>query len=668
MNNKQSSVEKSFHEVSKLNPLDKTLTPKKIAGTLIRFLSSSIKALSSPTESQHYIFTNNQTGDKTDINSSFACYINKFHQYERHRELYKVKERLVEVAGRLFQNDLIHIENKLAFLHFESKMDVSFMTLDGANSKESIIFIEIRIRAISQIFESMPYNENLMEVMLHVFYHYSEMYKRLKMYKGELLQYQEYLIELLGLQKNSYMKGKVASCLIRYSSPLALLPERELYELFTDYCQSLSDTEKDELKVLMEPKPSRIENFSLSIGRITLQDTQTRNLVTQVKFSLPLRCKVKVPTDFDSSEAGTKIQAQPINSAFADPITMKMLSFIISGISPIYYSDLIVASKDNEPFSFITIEKSGAFTPHLSLIGDGYERDSKSYEHEKITRGSVSEEYKVFASSIMAENLNKLSSLIDLDSVHDIGYNSFSNTCTEVIDINSGETIYQHLSFLTTKDSFNLAKAKYIESNNLRNYNDNYLSLRDMAFKFKPESEKSFFAFIEKSMSLILKGSIEGGSCYGYVWEGINSQKPTPKKETDIQPLVLELLKRFYEVCGIQMTREVTSANGSLDFMISYTDSSGNLMRVCVEMKLAHSKSIFDGATKQLPLYMEGFCKYGVYLVFWFKGGAASKPFLEPRKFSSPEELMSKIDDKKDNRNISTIIIDCSKPLPPSKH
>ena len=137
-----------------------------------------------------------------------------------------------------------------------------------------------------------------------------------------------------------------------------------------------------------------------------------------------------------------------------------------------------------------------------------------------------------------------------------------------------------------------------------------------------------------------------------------------PFKEPEAQPLLYSLLDTFFEIKGIQLSKEPELANGKLDFNCSYTNKSGYIVRTCIEVKNAHHENLIDGLITQLPLYMEASnIESGIFLVLWYKGNNFNFP-----KYETIEELEKMLSHKiPNNKNIEIIIIDCSKQIAPSK-
>jgi hypothetical protein len=114
---------------------------------------------------------------------------------------------------------------------------------------------------------------------------------------------------------------------------------------------------------------------------------------------------------------------------------------------------------------------------------------------------------------------------------------------------------------------------------------------------------------------------------------------------------------------GVQISREVIAANGSLDFHCSYTKDD-KLMKVCIEMKNAHHEQLLHGLTKQLPAYLDGEATQdGIFLVLWYKGDR----FARPTGFTTSDELFKHLETNIPSKyRIRIMIIDCAEKTWPS--
>lgn len=115
---------------------------------------------------------------------------------------------------------------------------------------------------------------------------------------------------------------------------------------------------------------------------------------------------------------------------------------------------------------------------------------------------------------------------------------------------------------------------------------------------------------------------------------------------------------------GIQLSREVRQANGSVDLFFSCTNSNHQVLKVCLEIKKAHHSDVESAISTQLPAYMASEqTDAGIYLVLWLK----HQKFDLPKKYANIAVLQQALKkNNPDNSSIMVLILDCTKPLSPS--
>jgi hypothetical protein len=90
---------------------------------------------------------------------------------------------------------------------------------------------------------------------------------------------------------------------------------------------------------------------------------------------------------------------------------------------------------------------------------------------------------------------------------------------------------------------------------------------------------------------------IVDNSGYKLLW---NDKPKTPKKEEAAQLLFHGLMKEYCKANNIDISREVNSGRGPVDFKFS----NGYTERVLIEVKRASSSKLVQGLTQQLPQYL----------------------------------------------------------------
>jgi len=144
-----------------------------------------------------------------------------------------------------------------------------------------------------------------------------------------------------------------------------------------------------------------------------------------------------------------------------------------------------------------------------------------------------------------------------------------------------------------------------------------------------------------------------------------DSKFSEPKNEIEFQPYISNTLDNHCKTKGINLSREVKEANGSVDIIFSYTSQEQKNLKVCLELKKSHHPDITTAIKTQLPAYLKSAnTESGIYLVIWFK----NKQFQSPKSFVSQDDLIKAISKNNlDDKNISLKVINCSKPISPSK-
>jgi internalin A len=170
--------------------------------------------------------------------------------------------------------------------------------------------------------------------------------------------------------------------------------------------------------------------------------------------------------------------------------------------------------------------------------------------------------------------------------------------------------------------------------------------------------------YIFSLMTNILENEIKMKGGYINFWR--DQKCSEPKNEVEFQPYISNTIDSYCKIKGIQLSREVREANGSVDILLSYTNADQEILKVCVEIKKAHHDDIETAIKTQLPEYMKSAgTDSGIYLAIWLK----NKNFFQPTKYKSENDLNEAI--KQNNpstNNILIKIINCCKRVSPSKH
>lgn len=175
------------------------------------------------------------------------------------------------------------------------------------------------------------------------------------------------------------------------------------------------------------------------------------------------------------------------------------------------------------------------------------------------------------------------------------------------------------------------------------------------------DSNEDLKRFITKTIYSILQKEILLKGGYINFWRDPHCK--IAKNETEFQPYISNTLDNFCKINGVQLSREVSEANGHVDILFSHTNRQQQVLKVCVEIKKAHHQDIESGLKNQLTAYMESSgTDQGIYLVIWMK----NKHLPHPLKYSHSNELLNKLKEQT-TESIDVILLDCTRKNAPSK-
>lgn len=137
--------------------------------------------------------------------------------------------------------------------------------------------------------------------------------------------------------------------------------------------------------------------------------------------------------------------------------------------------------------------------------------------------------------------------------------------------------------------------------------------------------------------------------------------KLLPKLEPEAATGIYAFLQDSSINHGYELMHETSSSSGSVDLYVIATNTNGGFIKICIEIKNAHSDDIEHGLKEQLPEYIRGKnADYGIYLVLSYKCEKFERPLEEL------SNLKLKLTRLNQFSNISVEIFDLSIPLPPS--
>ena len=189
-------------------------------------------------------------------------------------------------------------------------------------------------------------------------------------------------------------------------------------------------------------------------------------------------------------------------------------------------------------------------------------------------------------------------------------------------------------------------------------------------------SAESLFASVVEQLQLLDEKIIDLGANDGFwdvSYDGSRIADTLPKRETGIHPQIRLLLADLELQRGITIVPEHPIGGGNLDFLFSGRTTSGQIVNICVEFKLAHSEKLAHGIEKQLPEYMaRKKSDFGIYVVLDFGGRftANLRSFTIPG-FDTADERLDRVlaaaAINTGHQFLRPVIIKLSKPLTPSK-
>jgi hypothetical protein len=484
--------------------------------------------------------------------------------------------------------------------------------------------------------------------------------------RGQLIQSMNFLTHKLETALSQAERSEVLKSLVSYATTYNLMSRTELEDTLAEYdtCLNKEELEQIALEMYSDPNSAHIYSFSLGAGTLSLANTKDKNISTLIRFSIPFECKHQQTVTVCNDECKPFITFSPITSFWCDPMFEAFMSAKIGNIGWNYFSDL---NKDDAAgFCHVVIEIKDLYVPDLKLVETNYEsidfsekeqiEGKKYYPHKELAIKTMLDAYDVVTQAL---NINK----------KEISSNIFSNFTVQYVDNDKNENIAHKLFALTSPDSFTRSRSLFLEKLASINFQDTYISIKSLLGSTKIETARNLKEFITRTIELIIKKNVEDEGGYRYLWNRNGANRNyLPLSEPEIQPYIIGHLKLFYECAGVQISREVVSANGQIDFLVTFNNTRQEKLMVCVELKLAHNSTLTKGLNMQLPRYMRAErAKHGVFIILWFKGSESGYEFDKPKQYNTVEQLSDELHKVKAYTNISITSINCSKPISPSK-
>lgn len=460
---------------------------------------------------------------------------------------------------------------------------------------------------------------------------------------------------------NQGVIGALLQYLVIYNNLFLVEPIENVRDRVNE-CQSIVD--EDHYTVLNEMvnfSPEHIELKNLSI-ELTDEDDQgfkfdSLDLLTSISFVINHKPSETYKRFEYPGECS--IEFIELRNLFDDPVfyLLNSLQQNINGMPTSIFSDAVGNVANS---SIITITLYEFFHPDFELVEnrisyfDFQEKEAllgrKYYPHKdriiEILRRWYLEHNDEFQMNFSREEIN---------------INFISNYLVNYRD-SYGDSVFHKVHTITNLDSYLHVKERYLEAIARLNLSDEFSIIRKLLLETKIVSANIFQDFIARILDITVKKQIELGGINRYLWK--DQKFSQPGDETDIQPLIQSHIRPILEVKGIQVSREVVAANGSIDFLCSYT-YEGRLFKVGVELKKAHHQNLERGLTQQLPEYSKDQgTRHGIFLVLWYK----NEKYPEPVKYGSIDQMTSSLEKSVPAKyKFSIMAIDCTKAKPPSK-
>jgi len=431
---------------------------------------------------------------------------------------------------------------------------------------------------------------------------------------------------------------------------------REIVEQYENYIQE-SNKQLIQDGLEFNPEDFEIGDMKLRLFEPDFKSYDVDNEIdTILHFVVPLRAKIdRQQLVLDD---GTEFYFQTIDTLYQDPIFsfLDELDMNINGMQITFFSDSI---GNLQTSTLITIKLPYFYHPHFELVDDKFVE--KDFSLEAAKRGGKYYPHK----DLIVEKLHDAYILPDFPLEIEQGKitsNFISNYMIAYFS-KSGKNIHHEVFTITNIDSYFKAKNRYIEDLNKFYMEDELIDIRKFIEETRITNSRNFLDFCYKFLELTIKKAVEFGGLHSAFWKD-SSGVELPVREPKAQPIIFNIIKDLAEMKGIQISREVEAADGSLDFYFSYNTGT-ELMKVCVELKNAHHNALEHGIESQLPLYIKGVGKKeGIFLVLWYKNDI----FDKPKKYDSVTELESFLLTQVPPKfKIIPLIIDCTKKVSPSR-
>ena len=577
-------------------------------------------------------------------------------------------EDLVGLLDSFIQHPEIDIQLKFAVINSEiiALQQVYEFYFQDAPELMQEQFINVRKDFIYECIRSRNNGNqnNLADVELESLYGVFEFYLswQIKSFirKNKYIDIMDLLVSELEKCKDSVLGTNIIWNMIIYNNQFLIKSKHTLEQTVADFYHIIQDEKRELIEDALDFSPADIDmkDYTVELGSYELNNVDFSKVQTIIFATIPL--KAKEPYIRFELNKDTFLEFKTITNPLEDPIFnfYYELKLNINGMPLAILSEALY---DEDTATLLVITLNAFYHPDFEIVSNQIVHTSFSETEALLGRKYYPHKDKIITLLRSLMNSNPQEFPLEI-SIEDININLISNYVVNYIDENS-KSFFHKIYSITNPDSFNKIRTQYLDKVSKINLGEKFLSTRELSIESHIGSSKSLCDFVYKVMELTVKKPIELEGVYRYLWED-RSLMTKPCTEPNAQPLIKSHMRPILETKGIQISREVKAANGSLDYLCSYTQKD-KLFKIGVELKNAHHPDLLHGLIKQLPAYLEGEgTQDAIFVVLWYKNH--NHPY--PSKYGTIGELYTDLSENCPNSyRIRVMVIDCTQQAPPSK-
>lgn len=430
--------------------------------------------------------------------------------------------------------------------------------------------------------------------------------------------------------------------------------KEEIEVIINQYADILNDEQVANIENSLgfNPEEFSIDDLSIELAEPNFQGINENEIGTIISFVINKELtekyyKTTIP------ESDITIEFLKTENLFDDPIYsfLDSTGIDITGMPITFLSD---SMNHIEETTVIHINFKDFIHPDFEI-----EKDTviyKDIEVEKAKHGGKYYPHKDLIIEIFFNLFNQKRLPFEMKK-EDINSNLISNYLVSFINKKTQSLIHHKLFTITNFNTFKKIKERFLSKVNKNHYKDEFLNIKDL-LNLNINNNKDFLDFCYKLLELTIKSSIEFSELHKTLWKD-----DEPISEPSSQIVIYNVIKDIALIKGIKITREISAADGSVDFHFHYNKYDES-MEICVELKNAHHQNLIHGIDTQLPLYLQSIRKKeGIFMVLWYKCSL----FDKPKKYNNITEIDKELVKNIPIRfNIKTMIIDCTPKASPS--